>query len=263
MKVLEYVPLVLMALLVNVGLPVDCTLCESDIAAQVHVTVPPTATVSTAGFDEPLRPLVNTIPAPTVTAAVIGTVTAVAWNVTGEPVSPVLVAVMVLLPAVPPSVTVAWAVPVASVGPLAGVTIAEPEVTNHLTVTPDTPLPNWSLTFTWSGFARLELTAPVWLSPLTKVSRVAAPGVAVAVKVTGDPVAPLKVAVAVWVPAVWPNVQVALDIPMASVAPEFAGLTAAPVPEVAHVTVVPTCGVPLNVTTTRSGLARAVVTAPV
>ena len=247
-----------MVLLVKLGLPVDCTLWESELAAQVHVTVPPTRTVSVAGAVEPLRTLVNTIPGPTVTAALAGSVTAVAWNVTGEPVSPVLVAVMVLEPAVPPSVTVAWVVPVASVVPLAGVTIAEPEVTNQLTATPDTPLPNWSPTFTWSGFARLELTTPVWLSPLTKASCVAGPGVAVAVNLTGDPVAPLKVAVAVSAPAVCPSVQFAVPIPLASVFPP--GLIADPTADDAHVTDIPACGVPFNVTTTRKGLGRAVVT---
>src|SRR5260370_19307167 len=104
-----------MALLGKLGVPVDCTLWDSELAAQVHVTVPPARIVSTAGFDVPLCTLVNTIPGPTVTAALIGSVTAVAWNVTVEPVSPVLRAVTVFAPPVPPSVTLARPVPAASV----------------------------------------------------------------------------------------------------------------------------------------------------
>jgi hypothetical protein len=45
----EYVPLGLMTLLVKLGDPVDSTLCWSE-PTHVQVTVPPTATVSTAGF---------------------------------------------------------------------------------------------------------------------------------------------------------------------------------------------------------------------
>src|SRR5260370_26311312 len=111
-----------MALLGKLGVPVDCTLWDSELAAQVHVTVPPARIVSTAGFDVPLCTLVNTIPGPTVTAALIGSVTAVAWNVTGEPVSPVLGAVTVFEPAGPPRVTVAWAVPAAPGRPPARLT---------------------------------------------------------------------------------------------------------------------------------------------
>src|SRR5260370_42518079 len=88
----------------------------------VHVTRPPTATVSTAGFWLPFRTLWKKMP-PTFPEALVGPVVAVAWNVTGEPVSPVLVAVMVIGPAVPPSITVVCAMPVASLVELIGLTV--------------------------------------------------------------------------------------------------------------------------------------------
>src|SRR2546427_12597067 len=49
-----------MALLVNLGVPCDWTLCATDpVAVQVHVTVLPTATLSIAGFWVPLWALLN------------------------------------------------------------------------------------------------------------------------------------------------------------------------------------------------------------
>src|SRR5260370_35656084 len=116
-----------MALLGKLGVPVDCTLWDSELAAQVHVTVPPARIVSTAGFDVPLCTLVNTIPGPTVTAALIGSVTAVPWNVTGEPASPGLGPVRGFGPAGPPRVTVARALAAPSPGAPAGRHLAAPE----------------------------------------------------------------------------------------------------------------------------------------
>jgi hypothetical protein len=61
-------------LLVKLGEPVDCTLCgKASVVAQVQVTVPLTATVSTAGLDDPLSALLKKM-SPTVTAAVAGAV---------------------------------------------------------------------------------------------------------------------------------------------------------------------------------------------
>jgi len=78
-----------MALLVKLGEPMDRTLWgKLSVVAHVQVTVPLTATVSTAGLDEPLRPLLKKM-SPTVTAAVVG----VALPVEPPPVEP---------PAVPP-----------------------------------------------------------------------------------------------------------------------------------------------------------------
>src|SRR5260370_38308146 len=115
-----------MALLGKLGVPVDCTLWDSELAAQVHVTVPPARIVSTAGFDVPLCTLVNTIPGPTVTAALIGSVTAGPRNGTGEPVSPVLAAAAVFEPAGPPRATRASAFPTPSARPLPRCPIAHP-----------------------------------------------------------------------------------------------------------------------------------------
>src|SRR5881296_3573041 len=56
----------MMALLANAVAPSDSTLCGSE-PVQVHVTVAPTAMVSTAGFWLPLWPLTNWMPGPTVT----------------------------------------------------------------------------------------------------------------------------------------------------------------------------------------------------
>src|SRR2546425_144111 len=138
-NVCEYVPLIMTALLVKLGDPVDSTLCEPP--AQLHVTVPPTAIVSTAGFELRLRSLLKRIAAPTVVLAVVGIAWAVALNVRGEPVRPAWVAVIVIGPAVPPSVTVVWAVPLALLSALVGLTPAEPLVTCQPTAIPDTPFP--------------------------------------------------------------------------------------------------------------------------
>src|SRR4051794_3310569 len=61
-----------MALLVKSGVPVDWTLWgRSPVLVQVHVTVPPAATVSTAWFVDPLCALLKKM-LPTMTAAVCG-----------------------------------------------------------------------------------------------------------------------------------------------------------------------------------------------
>ena len=70
-----------------------------------------------------------------------------------------------------------------------------------------------------------------------------------ALKLTGDPVAPSSVAWAVCAPAVGPSVQVVALIPSASVATEV-GATDPPV--VDQVTVTFSCGSPSTVTSTRS-----------
>src|SRR3989441_7973826 len=124
---------------VKLGDPVDCTLCEPP--AQLHVTVPPTAIVSTAGFELRLPSLLKRMAAPTVTLAVVGIGWAGALNVRGEPVRPAWVAVIVMRPAVPPSVTVVWAGPLALLIALMGLTPAEPLVTCQPTAIPDTPFP--------------------------------------------------------------------------------------------------------------------------
>src|SRR3989442_14065537 len=111
-------------LLVKLGDPVDCTLCEPP--AQLHVTVPPTAIVSTAGFELRLRSLLKRIAAPTVALAVVGIAWAVALNVRGEPVRPAWVAGIAVGPAVPPSGTAGWGGRLAVLSARAGLAPAEP-----------------------------------------------------------------------------------------------------------------------------------------
>jgi len=176
LKVNEYEPLVMIALLVKLGEPCDLTLWLVD-PPHVHVTDPPTAIVSTAGLELALRELLKKL-SPTSTAAVVGTEAGAAWNVPGEPVSPALVAVMVMGPTSSPSVTLVWARPPASVTELVGCTLAAPLTTCHATVTPCTSFPNASPTFTFSGSGRAELGALDWLSPDAMDSCVVGPAVA-------------------------------------------------------------------------------------
>src|SRR5690349_4133621 len=86
----------------------------------------------------------------------------------------------------------------------------------------------------------------------------AAPAMPVALNATGEPVAPDTVALAACAPAVWPSVQVPVAMPDASVT-ALAGATDPPAAAL-QTTVVPLCGAPSLVTTTRSGFARAVPT---
>ena len=73
------------ALLVKPGEPCDWTLWGTlPVFVQVHVTVPPTATVSTAALADPLCPLLKTL-LPTVTAAVDGAGPPPASPPTGAP----------------------------------------------------------------------------------------------------------------------------------------------------------------------------------
>ena len=80
-------------LLANWGEPVDSMLCDVvPVDVQVHVTVPLTATVSTAGSVVALRPLLKKM-FPTVTCTSDGgggggPAVAVAVKLTGEPVAP-------------------------------------------------------------------------------------------------------------------------------------------------------------------------------
>ena len=62
-------------------------------------------------------------------------------------------------------------------------------------------------------------------------------------KVTGDPLRPVRVAVAVWVPALDPRVRVALDTPLASVWLEAGAIDPPPLPT-AQFTVTPATGLP-------------------
>jgi hypothetical protein len=149
----------------------------------VQTTVVPAATVMVEGLKLLLA---------TVTAAVVGAVVAVAVNVKGDPVRLPADAVIVISPAVPPSVTLTPEIPAASVATVPADTV--PPVAAQPTSTPGTPLPNRSATFACTGAASWVLIAPVWPLPPNGASVAAASGAAVAVKLTGDPAAPLNVA---------------------------------------------------------------------
>jgi hypothetical protein len=99
------------------------------------------------------------------------------------------------------------------------------------------------------------------LVPGAFASVAAAPAAAVAVKVTGDPLAPLSVAMAVCAPDAVPSVHTVLAIPFTSVAAEV-GSTEALGAVVDQATVAP-AGAPSSVTTTRSGVASDCPTVPV
>src|SRR5216683_7630426 len=137
-----------------VGAESHVTLWVTDPAAQVQVTLPPTAMVTLAGLK--LLP-----PDPTVTLAVSGAVTAVALNTTGEPVSPFTFAVSVWVPALGPRVRVTEATPLLPVTGDIDDTEPPPLPTTHVTVTPAFPFPCASITSTVCGVARVVLTEPV------------------------------------------------------------------------------------------------------
>lgn len=107
---------------VNSGVPVDVTLWGLAGGAQVQVTAPPTATVSTAGLLVLFRTLTKLL-LRTDTFAVAGAggspMVAVAVNNNGDPMAPSTVACAVLAPSAP-NVHVALAIPLASVAVKAG-----------------------------------------------------------------------------------------------------------------------------------------------
>jgi hypothetical protein len=142
--------------------PEDVTLCGAAVeAAQVQVTLPPTATVSTAAFVVMFRTLRKLL-SRTVTAAVAGIEAgsvAVAVKVTGEPSRPSLAAMMVIGPAVPPSVTATWEIPAASLGTEGAETAAPVAV--QFTGTSATAFPNSSVTLACTGSASALLISPV------------------------------------------------------------------------------------------------------
>src|SRR3954462_12190184 len=132
---------------------------------------------------------------------------AAAANETGDPVSVPEGAVKVWGPAVWASVPVEEVVPSAAVG---AATVTAPVAgALKLTAVPATALPNESGTLTINGGARASPTVPVWPEPETAARLAAAPDVAVALKVTGDPVSVLEAAGNACAPAVWPSVPTA------------------------------------------------------
>src|SRR5260370_36171385 len=105
----------------------------------VHVTRPPTATVSTAGFWLPFRTLWKKM-SPTFTEALVGTVVAVAWNVTGEPGRPVLVAAMGCGRPGGPGSTGVCAMPGASLRELRSSAVGPAPARRHAALTPEHPV---------------------------------------------------------------------------------------------------------------------------
>src|SRR5574341_1387885 len=88
-------------------------------------------------------------------------------------------------------------------------------------------------------------TVSVWALPPFRAMVVAAPAVAVAVKVTGLPASPLDVAVRVFAPATVPSVQlVTWATPPAFVVIGVVGSTAPPPEATANVTDTPATGLP-------------------
>src|SRR5690242_886016 len=164
----------------------------------------------------------------------------------GLPVSPADVAMTVSGPAVAPSVQVPrLATPeafVVGVVPVMAPFRAPPAARAKLTATPEIGLPNWSVTFAPGGVPTAVFTVAAWPFVPTSALRIfAAPWVAVAVKLTGEPVNPATVPVAPWDPAAVPRTRVALATPFAPVIEVGVIL---PPPVTPHVTVTPATGFP-------------------
>src|SRR5207247_1811699 len=140
----------------------------------------------------------------------------VAVKVTGLPASPLAVAVSEFGPAVGPRIQeVTAAIPFAPVvTDVVGVTVPPPDATANVTLTPPTGLPFASRTITEGSTGTAVPAVADWPLPAWIAICVAAPAVAVAVKVTGDPA---PVAWTVCVPAWGPNVQVVAAMPLALV----------------------------------------------
>jgi hypothetical protein len=90
---------------------------------------------------------------------------AVSANCTAVRLAPATVADTVIAPAAAPSVTLTEAAPVESVTALDALRVAEPEVTEKLTVTPATPTLARPLTKIFKAVGSVEPVAPVWLFP--------------------------------------------------------------------------------------------------
>src|SRR5690348_121935 len=138
----------------------------------------------------------------------------------GDPIRPAAFAVSATTPAVVPSTRVAVAIPAPFVVPDVGVNVPAPPAA-HVTVTPDTGLPEPSVTFTESSAARVAPIVSLCEAAPSRAMFVAAPAVPVARISTGLPVSPAAVAVSVSGPAVEPRVQdPTVAIPDASVTGE-------------------------------------------
>src|SRR5207302_10218458 len=147
-------------------------------------------------------------------AAIVSAVPAVpvALKVTGLPLKPVEVAVSVFGPAVALNVQLPTvATPLPFVVWLPPVIVPFPGATANVTATPVTGFPLASFTITEGGELTAVPAVADWLVALFAASVAAAPAVAVALKVTGDPA---PVACTVCVPAAVPTVQVVVAMPL-------------------------------------------------
>jgi hypothetical protein len=184
-------------------------------------------------------------------------------KVTGEPDSPELVAVRVLVPMADPSVQLpTCARPDELVVTDDVPNEPPPAVIAKVTLTPLTGLLLASLTTTHGGVPTAVLTGADWDVDENAAICVAVPTVPVAIKITGEPVSVPLVAVSVLVPAVGPMVQ----LPTVAIPAEFvvadAELTVPPPPITVKVTLTPLTGLPLaSLTMTLGGVATAVLTA--
>ena len=184
-------------------------------------------------------------------------------NVTGLPVNPVAAAVNVFVPALAPSVhVVSVAIPLAFVtivAGLAGLIVPTPAVTVKTTLTPLTPLPTASVTFTLGGAVTAVLIVADCVVTEFETIAAAAPTVPVALNVTGLPVRPLTVARTEFAPAALPSVQdVSVAMPLALV-DTVAGNTVPPPVNTENTTLTPLTGLPpASVTFTLGDAATAV-----
>src|SRR5205085_296544 len=200
--------------------------------------------------------------APPLRAAIVAAAPAVpvAVNVTGLPVSPLAVAVSVLVPAVGLRVhDVSAAIPSAPVlTGVVGVTVPLPAAGVNVTATFATGFPFASFTIT-DGGGLTAVPAVADVPPAFRAIVAAAPAVPVAVKVTGLPESDPDVAVKVLSPAVTLRVQLptvatplALVVWLPPVIVPFPGATA-------NVTATPVTGFPFaSFTITEGGVLTAV-----
>jgi hypothetical protein len=129
------------------------------------------------------------------------------------------VVVAVWIPAEEPRIRRVAARPSAPVATSDGLTL--PLGAAHCTVTPETGLPNWSVTSTTRESGSAVPTGALWLSPERAATAWGGAALAVAAKVTTrpDPVpAPTTLAETAWAPAVPPSTQRAPALPSAPVA---------------------------------------------
>ena len=164
------------------------------------------------------------------------------------------VPVMVTVPALGPKVTLTLASPFTSVTELGVDSVALPEVTAQLTVTPGALIP-LSLASATNGAGRAVLVGADWLLPLETVS--VRTSVAVAVKVAIAVALSARVPVMVTGPAVGPSVTLTLASPLMLVTE--LGAESVAEPEVtAQLMVTPLALTPLSCASTTSGADSAV-----